>query len=885
MAATVMDSHARSKRHRSSTMGGSAAPLTDMDVVMNSIISRLAGLAALDHSMPLDRVHDDLGVLAGIFLQSSEIEPLQDSFRRAHGLQTLVAILRGANLSAHVSTEQTALLPKVFTAVLDILLKALKNHEGNRRYFAKRVEGGGWEALRDNLLGVQAYILSCVSNEIAFDETCSVLGSLWALAFGNEGLVNLFNPYSLRSSTHDTSTLPSEMMATDNELGSSKFQSDRQKSYLQGVFPSHDHMSNPETAPIMVSLYINIQSSVHTDQSWSALSLSILHSVQICAESSFRNMVALHETGVSSMLLARLLGSKVSGQEADVLEHICGTFLTLGIAKIDDAALLFREAVQSDTARHLLLDALKKTRQPATLQIDLTQGGYSSIELPSIPRVFPPPLGYTLTAWLRIDEFDSETHTTIFGAFDSTQTCFVLVYLEKDSHQLILQTSVTSSRPSVRFKATHFHQGMWYHIAIVHHAQSSSSPRGAALFVNGQFVEQKKDCQYPHLPPPAQGISSAAPFPPDTSRRSPVQAFFGTPQDLASHLDERPVNSRWSLANAHLYETCLSDDLIRVHYKLGACYSGNYQDYVGQLLTYRASAELNLFNEALHPEKGERSEIIAATQQRGSELLPEHKSLISFSASAVATTDGLAGHSRSFQSTLPSKAAQNLNSLTRNGNTVLFNAVRPAISEALMKQHGVAVLTGNPVAFIPQPLDDASWRMTGSLAANLRLLESASSPEAVLDSVNILLLCVRDNWRTSEAMEKENGFGVLALLLREKLGYSNVPLATGSGRSVAVTTDAKERDDLTLELLQTILSFVGYDHDKPEESILINPMAYRALLIDLELWRLGNIDSQKLYYQQLVLFVDGNKHRGFNAKRLSKMREYDVESEANHCAF
>ena len=150
--------------------------------------------------------------------------------------------------------------------------------------------------------------------------------------------------------------------------------------------------------------------------------------------------------------------------------------------------------------------------------------------------------------WARFDSYDPDAHTTLFGACDRTQTCFILAYLEKDSHQLILQTPVKGSKPSIRFKAVTFQPGKWYHICIVHKKPRTTTSSKAYLYVNGVFVEQSK-ANFPMVPPA------------DRSGAAKVQAFVGTPQDLAPNID-RTCMTLWSLASAMLFGTSLHEDLV-----------------------------------------------------------------------------------------------------------------------------------------------------------------------------------------------------------------------------------------------------------------------------------------------------------------------------------
>ncbi|KAG9946823.1 beach-domain-containing protein, partial [Aureobasidium melanogenum] len=599
------------------------------------------------------------------------------------------------------------------------------------------------------------------------------------------------------------------------------------------------------------------------------LPIVVLTVLDCLIETSESNRIAIHDAGTLSVLLPRLAETGMEVHEAALLQKLCKSLLPLGTRRLEETAQMFKLACEDDSAREILLEALQKSKQPPAIKFNLSNSGHCSIELASLPRPFPPTAGYTFSSWIKIDQFDSDCHTTIFGAFDASQTCFVLVYIEKDTHQLILQTSVTAKKPSVRFKRFRFGAGEWYHITIVHRLSRTSGSSPAILYVNGRCIEEQH-CPYPEAPPLIPELRAPVPSQVHNTTRRPVQAFFGTPQDLASQAGDRLLNLKWSLASAYLIDASLSPELVAVYQKLGPRYCGNFQDCIGPFLTYRASAELNRYNEMLHADKDDKSEIVKATQSQGSELLPEGKLLISMSASSIVNMNGLLANGLNIGDMLNEKASAHLQSLTRNGNPILLNAARPSINEAMTRSYGAAVITGNPILTLTHGLDDGSWQIGGCLPINMKIIQSASTADSLVISVELLFQSILDNWRTSEVMEKDNGFGILAVLLREKLGiYTSGP---GGHRTVPIAKTMQQREELALRLLKVVLAFVGYNVKSPENSLLINPMAYRVLLVDFDTWRTISPETQKLYYQQIAGFVWKNNNQTFNMKRYNKMR-------------
>lgn len=875
-----MDKRAPRRRYRSSTSASNSPALEAQSGAVNTLLQRLSQYNDINHTT-LSRAQDDLKRLS-ILLGDNEAESgVQDHFRRGRGFQIVLQVLKLA--SGEAKTQDIAsdgVLVYIHSEVLSVILKALKDHHGNRRYFARRIRGGGWYILREVLRDAVCLESTHLPEANSIGRALTLLGSIAALALSDSTRASLFNSFHLpdigqQESSPENDTVSGSSPVQETLKKSTSYSDDAAVekifAFSRTCIRGDERIWNNEAIGVLASLYNAISLKNPEAATVSPAAMVILAFIEGLVNVSQRNKATIHDAGVLSELLPCLSRRGIQTSEATLLQRLCASLLSLGTHSLVEALQIFKQAATSGGTKSLLLNALKDSKEPSAIQFDLSQDGHCSIELSSLPRAFPPVSGYTFTAWIKIDQFDAENHTTIFGAFDASQTCFVLIYIEKDTHQLILQTSVTSAKPSVRFKKTRFREAEWYHVTLVQRPSRATGTSLAALFINGRFVEELQ-CTYPEAPPLSPDPREPShPTQLNVARRRTVQAFFGTPQDLASRDSERAIKSLWSLGNAHLYEICLSMETIAVRHKLGPRYCGNFQDCIGPFLTYRASAELNRYNESVHADKAEKSEIVQATQQRGVELLPESKLLISVSAQTIANMNGVLGNRLNIMDMLTEKATQHFQSLTRNGNSVMFNAARPAINEAMTKSYGVAVVTGNPILRISQSLDDASWQIGGCLPINMKILQSACSDDEIVTAVEILFQCIGDNWRTSEAMEKENGFGVLAILLREKLGLSNSSPYGALSRFGGINRTVQQKDALAMKLLRLILNFVGYDSVHPERSLLINPMAYRILLVDFDTWRTVSTETQKLYFQQLANFVWKNKSQSFNIKRFNKM--------------
>ncbi|KAH0562402.1 hypothetical protein GP486_002903, partial [Trichoglossum hirsutum] len=827
-----------------------------------------------------------------LLIESNQQCKARDAFRHLYGFQALLTTLRSASGfydPDNLSDDGKVQFFELIRATLGVLAEALRGHWGNRRYFAKRVEDGGWAALEQAIASTGAAGVCPEADPDDESREENLFGCLIAFALADETLVQLFGSIRRYLVAKKTIRYDAEHRAGDDDEIQDVDKPPKAPLHDADTIESIDErlrsclgdkilLCNPEIIPTVVNLWLIMpRRDTAVESSLKVTSLSVLLALKQIATSSKHNLVAIHTTGILSTILPHVFSSLLPPWETNVLEDIANVLITLGVNRLEDAHYLFRNASSSEPTAEFLLRAIRSSRGPPHIQFDFSLHGFSSIELSTLGRVFPPTSsnsGYTFTGWICVDKFDPQMHTTIFGAFDTSQTCFLLAYIERDTRKFILQTSVTSAKASVRFKSTIFEEGRWYHLSLVHRRPRTTSSSKAALFIDGEFVEQVK-CQYPASPPlQNSSTDSFASLSSSGGKHNPVQVFLGTPADLSSRIGKDVVFSRWSLASAHLFDESLSDDLIAVHYRLGPRYNGNFQDCLGSFQTYEASAALNMRNEIMHPGKEEKSEIVAAIRQKASSILPESRILLNISPTAVLDDDDRNNIDESqLIRSLSRSAAKTLQRLTRSGgNAIVINGAVPFINDALTQPHGAAILTGEPVVVVPQSLDDASWRVGGSVAVGMKLIEMARTREAVVRAVEILFESVKGSWRNSEAMERENGFGILGTLLRGKMGAGAIIAPNDSGHHSVVEGAAEERDKLSFELLSLVLGFVGYRHDKPEESIIVNPLAYRILLVDFDMWRKTAPITQKQYYKQFAIFGNNSKFHHFNSKRLFRMR-------------
>ncbi|KAL8838788.1 MAG: hypothetical protein Q9176_004861 [Flavoplaca citrina] len=855
-------------------------------VVDNANLELEQNLQLLSAENSSQSVSDDAHIIESKIAAAHAVRQLlldhrgnRDTFRQLDGFEILLGALDSLpDLFGHGCSDSTSQenLLHVLSVIFGILTAALAEHRGNRRYWLQKISQGGWKSLEVRLHAIRHSV-----SQQAFDFVQSleryIYGCLVACAIDDETVRQLFKA---TDSQYHASTAPRDKQQSPTDDDNATYV-ERFQMKLDRNLGTKARLQNPE--PLCLAFRLWSEWKLTASASSDTVDASVVQTITHVARLNTHNLVALHKTDLLNTLLRTLIDHKASNAHKSQLYGLAALLLSLGAPKLDDAQILFAAARSSAVAANHLLYALQSSHSPSYFHFDLSICGYSSIELPDIGTAFPPSSsssGYTISLWLQIVKFDNNAHTTLFGAFDASQTCFVLLYLEKDSHSLILQTSVTSTRPSVRFKTVSFSEGRWYHVALAHRRPKATSSSRVSLFVNGNFVEQVKS-NYPLAPPPAKLKSGSANHSlSNHTRSSPVQAFVGTPQDLASRLGKDVVFSQWRLASAYVFSDFLSDDLVAVHYELGPRYYGNYQDCLGSFNTYQAASSLKIRNDCLHSGKPQHSDIIRAMEMGAGELLPEKTIMLGLSPWNVLSIHNIGSPEESNAPVYLSKTATRMaKTLSHKGHDYLvINGSIPSFSDALCRPPGFAVPTGGPAVTLSQKFDDAAWQIGGCTGILLDQLEKSNDDDATLRALNCVFECIQDNWRCSEAMEKDNGFAILSALLSRKIDGRAEELRNGRRTDTADTTQQQKVNnedveaEFSLKLLTLILKFLGYRPDKPEDSVLNNPLAYRILVVDVDYWRRMHPSVQKLYYDQFLVFGTRSRYHGFNAKRLSKMR-------------
>ncbi len=105
---------------------------------------------------------------------------------------------------------------------------------------------------------------------------------------------------------------------------------------------------------------------------------------------------------------------------------------------------------------------------------------------------------------------------------------------------------------------------------------------------------------------------------------------------------------------------------------------------------------------------------------------------------------------------------------------------------------------------------------------------------------------------------------------------------SNSGYNILATLLKAKKSLIDMDTLMSVLRFVGYNQNSPDDSFIANGLAYQTLIVDFEIWQPQVIDGVvnkitkdtfKFVLFQLSVFGDASKYRAYN---LGKLMELDI---------
>ncbi|KAG7666110.1 BPH1 [[Candida] subhashii] len=172
----------------------------------------------------------------------------------------------------------------------------------------------------------------------------------------------------------------------------------------------------------------------------------------------------------------------------------------------------------------------------------------------------------------------------------------------------------------------------------------------------------------------------------------------------------------------------------------------------------------------------------------------------------------------------------------------------------------------------PNPIHAALYTIGGTslilriLEASLEIPNSKVRDTIFYKALTILLTVLSNNWRLCKEFEDFNGYGILSIFL-SKFKQQNKSLTFNLISNTKTNNNTNYQEE---SLLTMLLSFSGYDFINPYESIIINPLAYRLLILNFNLHYGSNSFEYLLF--QLQILLDGCRHREHNCTELRNMK-------------
>lgn len=133
----------------------------------------------------------------------------------------------------------------------------------------------------------------------------------------------------------------------------------------------------------------------------------------------------------------------------------------------------------------------------------------------------------------------------------------------------------------------------------------------------------------------------------------------------------------------------------------------------------------------------------------------------------------------------------------------------------------------------------------------LEKVEASSNQSQLISALRLLFFTLDNDNRAMSQFIVSGGYDILATFLNSK------------------------KQMLSIDVLDVILEYVGYNSIQPMESIIFNGLAYKALILDFDIWYLPGqecLEVLKFVLFQLTVFGQDSKYQSFNTKQLAEMK-------------
>lgn len=133
----------------------------------------------------------------------------------------------------------------------------------------------------------------------------------------------------------------------------------------------------------------------------------------------------------------------------------------------------------------------------------------------------------------------------------------------------------------------------------------------------------------------------------------------------------------------------------------------------------------------------------------------------------------------------------------------------------------------------------------------LKLIEDCCTTKNLYSSIKNLFFILENDGTIMNEFIKNFGYDILKIILKSK------------------------RELLSLDILDLILEYVGYNSMSPMDSIILDGSAYKSLIIDFDIWCFSTQGSDailKFVLFQLTVFGQDSKYQSFNIRKINEIK-------------
>ncbi|KAG5519105.1 hypothetical protein PMAC_002192 [Pneumocystis sp. 'macacae'] len=577
----------------------------------------------------------------------------------------------------------------------------------------------------------------------------TLLGILFSFALNEESLQSSFKSIKeeLKLGNHEEKEIQEYTFNKLNEL-------------IRHKFSEEDIIINSKILPLILYIQKNLKTS------WHRLSILLIFNSLLGNCVSEINLIAFTNNKIPSTIIRRLFGNDpviLNSSEKKLFLELITKLCRNGLSR-EDIFFLIQEFSKNLTKNKelssFLLHLFSQNQSPSHIQFNMSLYGYSCIQFSSLYKLFPSLNGYSMLLWIRFDMFDETLDTNILGVLDNQKKYICKLFLDKHNKNLSFQTSFKNLN---KFSFYNFEKGLWYHIALIHQKSKSVTSSKLSLFVNGLYIETI-ECPYPSI----------------DQDKLPIQLFIGMPQELCISYRQNKSLVKWSLSSFLIIEDIVNENIINLYYYSGPYYNWNYQNSLKNSIRNSISV-LNILEKITYIEKIIETNM---AENKISASILNDKILFYICEDSILNINSFNRWDDSEK--IIKKIIQSVHKKLTNDLIILNKAV-PFSSNYIITQTRLGLLLGNPVNVVVNNIEDSIYCIGGPVLG-LKLIEISETPNDIIYATKLTLSFIKNSKRNLENMEKNYGYGILSKILK-----------------------SKEDSALNIDLLNSILLFLGYD--------------------------------------------------------------------------